>query len=217
MPEGTDDCPSCGAGRLELAAAPAIAPAVTAARPRRRHRGWVVVALLLCAVVGVALAGQAYQSGGDPGADPPDRTDKPVRREAKGDREMEPEREAEGQEGETGTEPPEEPKPRPAQLHGSFLLASGHVDRLAFRIESPAAVSYAMEVHGDGFADACLLAPGEWEAFAAGEGNGTACRFAAQEASDAAALEPGDWLLGFRCVDTGVDCDVDYTLSAHAA
>jgi hypothetical protein len=100
--------------------------------------------------------------------------------------------------------------------HGALDLASGQSDGKPFRLESTAGVSYTMQA-SQGYADVCLLTTQEWDAFAAGEGGGAACHYSSQQESDSATLEPGDYILGFRCVEAGLACHVEYTLSASAA
>lgn len=102
-----------------------------------------------------------------------------------------------------------------SSAQGTLTIASGQADGKPFRLEHTATVAYTMGLQ-QGYADVCLLTPEAWDAFTVGEGGGEACHFAAQQESDAAMLGPGDYILGFRCVDASLSCQVDYTLSARA-
>ncbi|MEA3203467.1 MAG: hypothetical protein QOI63_1142 [Thermoplasmata archaeon] len=311
LPPDAAACPGCGAQRLQLLVSPATEASMRP--PRRRGRGWGVLALLLCAAVVVALAGQASQShGGSSGASTPPKAhgkakapavahptpapepDVPVVSVSLGsvpDGGPDPDRvlaaaraalqdwasagvelrEADaGQadvalefvlQGEGSGQPHVGTVPLgdsacgawsaysrdslealaaralglamgrdgPARLmgpveprydggcqsnQGTLTIGRGQSDGKAFRLAAAATVGYTMEVQ-DGYADACLLAPSEWDAFAAGEGGGAACSYAATSGGARAALEPGSYVLGFRCVEASPACHVSYTLSAQ--
>jgi hypothetical protein len=99
---------------------------------------------------------------------------------------------------------------------GSLDIPSGQSDGKAFHLGGAAGVGYTMRVQG-GQADVCILEPSQWDAFTAGNGNGTACDSAATAAQGSAQLAAGDYILGFLCVAAQPSCAVDYTLSVQPA
>ncbi|MEA3143211.1 MAG: hypothetical protein QOG31_535 [Thermoplasmata archaeon] len=322
LPDGASACPGCGARPLELLVTPATEATLA---PRRRRKGWGIVALLLCAAVVVALAGQASQShsGSAASAAPHPKAKGPAKststptsaattpsapepdvvrvalgdvpenapdpagalaaargamrdwgnegldlREARG-RSADVEvqfvldaadatgsgsglavvplgdsacggswsayttesiqalaaralGQAMGKDGPAGPGEPMDPLFKPSHAgdcdgaHGSLAIPRGQSDGKGFRLGNAATVAYSMQVQ-DGYADVCLLTPGQWDAFVAGEGGGAACSYSVQSYSDRSPLEAGRYILGFRCVEASPTCHVDYTLSAQPA
>jgi hypothetical protein len=99
---------------------------------------------------------------------------------------------------------------------GSLTIGGGRADGKAFRLAAASTVADTMQLQ-EGYADVCILTPDQWDSFAAGGGAGAACHFGSQSESDNATLDAGDYILGFRCVDSSPECQVDYTLTAQAS